>query len=615
MAVRGNKISKTFIWILLAMLIVGLAGFGATGVGGNIQSIGAVGDKKISVDLYARTLQEDLRAVSAQAGQNVPFSTAQTIGIDRQALARVVTTRALDHETSELGLSVGDEKLQEQILSMGAFQGLNGQFDREAYRFTLENAGLSEAAFEESMREEAARTLVQGAILSGNTVPDTYADTLVAYVGERRNATVARLTADDLAEPVGDPTPEQLTAYYDENIDNYTLPLTKQITYAWLSPDMIADTVDVDEQSLKDAYAERDAEFNQPERRLVERLVYGSTEDASAAKAQLEAGGSTFETLVEERGLVLADIDLGDLPKDDLGAAGDAVFAGATGDIVGPLESDLGPALFRINGILAAQETSFEDARAQLRDELSADRARRVVEAQISDIDDLLAGGATLEDLIKETDMELGTIDWSSEAEDDLAAYEAFREAASTVTEEDFPVVAVLEDGGIFALRLDTVLEPRPQPMIEITERVTAGWRTQATRAALRAEAEALIPEITADSDFADVDLVSETLTDVMRTGFVDGIPPAAILALFEAEKGTTVIVDDVTDVLVIRLDDVLAADEESDDITAVRERLSSQASSAISQDLFEAYARDIQQRAGINLDQNAINAVHANFN
>jgi peptidyl-prolyl cis-trans isomerase D len=615
MATRRNKVSKTLIWILLGMLIIGLAGFGATGLGGNIRTVGAVGDKPISVELYSRTLQEDLRALSAQAGQTVPFATAQALGIDRRALARVVTTRALDHETAQLGLSVGDTQLQEQILSMGAFQGLNGQFDRESYRFALENAGLSEAEFEESLREEAARTLVQGAILSGNSIPDTYANTLISYIGERRNATVARLKAADLATPVGTPTDAQLKAYYDENIDNYTLPQTKKITYAWLSPDMIADTVDVDETSMQEAYDERSDEFNKPERRLVERLVYGNEDDASTAKAQLEAGGATFETLVEGRGLALADIDLGDLNQSELGAAGDAIFAAATGDVVGPLQSDLGPALFRINGILAAQSNSFEDASAQLRDELAADRARRVVEAQISDIDDLLAGGATLEDLAKETDMEVGQIDWSSEAEDGLAAYEAFRAAASAVTVEDFPKVDVLEDGGIFAIRLDDVLEPRPQPMVEITERVTTGWQTEATRDAVRAEAEKLLPQISPESDFAELDLVGETFTDLTRTGFVDTMPAAAMLALFEAKQGTTVIVEDVSDVLIVRLDAVLPADEDSDDIKNLRTRLSNQAASAVSQDLFEAFATDIQQRAGIQLDQNAINAVHANFN
>jgi peptidyl-prolyl cis-trans isomerase D len=49
--------------------------------------------------------------------------------------------------------------------------------------------------------------------------------------------------------------------------------------------------------------------------------------------------------------------------------------------------------------------------------------------------------------------------------------------------------------------------------------------------------------------------------------------------------------------------------------VKRLRAQLTSQASSAVAQDLFDAFATDIQQRAGINLDQNALNAVHANFN
>ena len=59
-------------------------------------------------------------------------------------------------------------------------------------------------------------------------------------------------------------------------------------------------------------------------------------------------------------------MDLGDVRKIDLGRAGDAVFAAAAGDIVGPLDSAVGPALFRVNAVLAAQETTFEEALPEL---------------------------------------------------------------------------------------------------------------------------------------------------------------------------------------------------------------------------------------------------------
>ncbi|MEM9581088.1 MAG: peptidyl-prolyl cis-trans isomerase [Pseudomonadota bacterium] len=614
MAKSSSSASKTAVWILLGLLIVSLAGFGATGIGGNIRAVGTVGDKDIGVNQYANALQSDLRALSAQAGQSIPFTTAQQLGLPQQTLSRVVTIRALDHEMGALGLSVGDEFVQQRVLGNEAFLGLDGKFDSANYRYALQQSGLTVTEFEDSLREEATRTLAQGAVLSGNSMPSSYADTVVAFIGEHRTATAARLTVSDLQTEIAVPSDADLQGYYDANIDQYSLPETKEITYAWLSPDMIVDTVEIEEDVLRASYDERSAEFNTPERRLVERLVFPSAEDANAALARVTSGEIDFEALVTERGLKLDDVDMGDVSRDALGAAADSVFAGATGDVVGPADTNLGPALFRINGILAAQNTPFEEARAQLQDELASDRARRIVEQQINDIDDLLAGGATIEELGPETDMEVGKISWSPEMSDGLAAYEAFRTAASAVTTSDFPEVAVLEDGGIFTIRLDEVLAPRPQPFDEVKDRVEAGWQTAETRAALRAQADALLPQITADAGLADLGLETEVIEGISRQGFVDGLPRTAQEALFDANVGDTMVIEDVSTVLILRLDEITPVDPDDADIAAFRDRLTEQAENSLSQDLFDAFASDIQQRAGIYIDQNAINAVHASF-
>ena len=56
-------------------------------------------------------------------------------------------------------------------------------------------------------------------------------------------------------------------------------------------------------------------------------------EEAQASRDRLDAGDVTFEALVEERGLRLSDIDLGDVSREDLDDAGEAIFAAATGDV------------------------------------------------------------------------------------------------------------------------------------------------------------------------------------------------------------------------------------------------------------------------------------------
>ncbi|MCP3878103.1 MAG: peptidyl-prolyl cis-trans isomerase, partial [Sulfitobacter sp.] len=176
---------------------------------------------------------------------------------------------------------------------------------------------------------------------------------------------------------------------------------------------------------------------------------------ADQAAAALEVDGNTFEGLVADRGLSLSDVDLGDLSQQQLGAAGDDVFAAEVGDIVGPLPSNLGPALFRVNGVLPSLNTTFEEARPTLVQDLAADRAARLVEVRAQDLDDQLAGGATLEQIAEESKMTLSTIEWTQDSSESIAAYAGFREAATRLTEGDFPQIQQLDDGSVFAMRLD----------------------------------------------------------------------------------------------------------------------------------------------------------------
>ncbi len=615
MAAKKLGISKIFVWVLLGLLFVGLAGFGATNLSGTINNIGRVGDKSISVERYANTIQQEIRAFEAQTGQSITFQQAEAFGITDRALAQLVTSAALDHEAAQMGLSIGDDELVGQLREIQAFQGPDGQFDRDAYRFALQNVGLSEAEFEEDLRSESARTLLQGAVLAGNAVPETYVNTLVSYALEQRDISWVALNREDLATEILDPTEAQLKTFYDENLDQYTRPESRDITYAWITPTMILDTVEVDEDLLRKAYDDRHDEFNLPERRLVERLVFGSEQDAQAAADRITAGESDFEAEVQARGLALSDTDMGDVTVDDLDTAADAVFAVETGDIAGPTETDLGPALFRVNAVLPAQTTSFEEARATLRAGLALDRARRVIETMAEDAEDLLAGGATVEELAKETEFELGTIAFEQQSEDIIAGYPAFRELATTVTEDDFPTVGHLGDGGLFALRLNGVTPPAPIPLDEVRAKVTEDWLQAQEVEALVAQAEAAAEQVTQSGDFAAAGLAEPTAqTGLTRGSRVDGAPAEAMTAAFEMAPGDVRALPTPTGAVVMRLDAVNAVDVDSEDARTLANRFNQEASGAIAQDIFNALATDIQMRAGISIDQQARAAVHANF-
>lgn len=608
---KGRQIG---LWIIMGLLFVGLVGFGSTGLTGNVRSLGQAGDKEIAIQSYANALRRQINTFSQQLGEPLSFQQAQAIGLDGQVLAQIVTTRTLDNEVARLGLSAGDERIAAEIVNIQAFSGLDGSFDRALYADQLARNGLTEAEFEAGLREDLARALLQGAVLGGIAPPDTFATTIAAWLGERRALTWAALGPEALTTPLPAPTEAELQAHYEANPDAFTRPEQRHLTYAWVTPSMIRDGVTVADQDVRDLYGQRIDEYVQPERRLVERLVFGTQEEADAARARLDAGEVTFDALVAERGLDLADIDMGDVAIGDLGEAGEAVFAAAPGDVTGPAMSSLGPALFRMNAVLAAQEIPFEDAAPDLRAELADQRARRIIAEMQGGMTDLIAGGATLEDLADRTDMELGAITWSEGVADGIAAYAPFREAAATIAEGDFPELVELDDGGLFALRLDRIDPPALIPFDEVRAEVEAGWRVAATAEALLARAEEAATAIAAGASFEDQGLSPTVEDGLTRRDFVAGTPPDFLTRAFALAPGETAVLPNGDGAIVLRLDAVTAADMADPAVAADVEALTAQTRNDIAEDIFAAYAEALQSRTEIVIDQTALNAVNAQF-
>lgn len=612
---KKGKGTQVVVWVLMAMLVVGLGGFGVTNFGGGVTSIGRVGDREIDTNTYARALQQELAALTAQFGQNITLSQAQSLGLDRQVLQSLVTQTALDNEAARVSLSVGDAVVAQRITQTPAFQGTAGQFDRDTYRFTLDRNNLTESAFEADLRADVARQLLTGAVAGGFVAPAPMTDTLYNWVGERRGFSLLRLTEADLATAIPTPGDEELRAFYDANIDQFTAPEAKRIRYAALLPDDIADEQPVDEATLRRLYDSRIAEFVQPERRLVERLIYPSSEAAEAAKARLDSG-EAFETLVAERGLELEDIDLGDVAREDLGAAADAVFALTEPGVVGPFDSNLGPALFRMNAILSAQEVTFEDARSDLAVEIQADAARRFIADRVEAIDDQLAAGASLEDISAEQGMRLDSIDYvaGAAAPEGIAAYPAFREAADGLAEGDFPEAVLLADGGVVALEYVELVPAAPIPFDTARDAVETAFVADATAKALADRAVEVKAAVEGGQSLGAFGIVERT-ANISREGFVEGAPGDLIAAVFAMAPGDVRVIEGPNFTGVLRLDEILPAAQEGEDVAALKEALSAQIEQAFAQDALQLFSNALTNEAGIYLDQNAINAVHAQFN
>ena len=614
MAAKKSSAQNVVVWVLLGLLVVGLAGFGVDGIlSQRVTTIGSVGSREISAQTYARALQVAMRQVERERGQAMTLAQAQAEGLDAQVRARLVTQAALEAEAERIGVSVGDANVSRTIATFPDFHGPGGSFDRSIYRMRLEGEGMTPARFEADVRREAARGILQAATAAGVAVPENLRRALVDHFATRRDVTLFVLDRTALDRPLPDPDPAAVEAYYQANIARFTEPETRRIGYALLTPDMLVPTVEVDEAAVRALYDSRASEFIRPERRLVERLVYPDQAAAEAAMAEL-AGGASFEDLVAARGLSLDDTDMGDVTEAQLGAAGAAVFAlEEPGQVTGPHRTNLGPALFRMNAILSAQETPFDEVADELREELAIERARRQIADRYDEIEDLLAGGATLEDLARDAGMQTGRIDWQPGQSEGIAAYAEFRTAAAAARPGDFAQLVGLSDGGVFVLELQEVVPPTPRPLDSVRLQAFAG--AQAQEAALVERALALAPQLVAEGPdaFAEATgIVPEDYAGLTRLDGLQGLPAELVEAVHATAAGQTVVRAGGGQVWLGLVTAVTPPDTGDEQTARLIQAIDRELGGAMAQDVFGYFARALEREAGLRLNQAAIDAVHA---
>lgn len=615
---RSRK-SGVLLWVLMAMLVVGLAGFGV-GVGGGLGSrdVAAVGDQGIPADVYARAMEQQLRDMNRQTGQSLTMEQARAAGLDRQVLAQLLNEAALDGEATKLGLSASDARVRAEILTIPAFRGAQG-FDATTYRGALERTGFTPASFEATLRADITRTLVGNGIASATRPGDGFTTRLLTYAGEARTFDWLRLDAAQLTTPIPAPTDADLTAEHDAHPDRYTRPETQTITYASMTPDSIAATIEIPEEDIRAAYAADPARFSTPERRILDRIGFATTDEAAAAKARLDAGETDFDKLAAERGLTPAQIEQGEVTADSLApAVRDAVFGASGPGIVGPVESPLGPSLYRINGILAARTTRFEEARDGLARELALKQAGEQVHDDTAAIEDLIASGATLEEIASETGMELGSIALSRDSHGGLADDPAFRKLAADAVQGEETDLAELAGGGLVALRLESTAPAAVIPLAEIRDQVAADWTAARTADALAEMARGFATEIGGGLALSDLaarlGLTVQTTGPVTRGSQPPGLPESLLDGIFAAPDGGTVVEPDGAGALLARVTTVTAFDPAAPANAQILEQVRGQVRDGTTADLMALYTTTLRDRAGVEVNQRLIDTTLARF-
>ena len=452
-------------------------------------------------------MQQELRALTQQTGRSLTMTEARQFGVDRMVLARLVNDAALDGEAQRLGLSTGDDAVRAQVMATPAFQGSDGKFSRETYVAALERAGLRPADFEELLRREATRELLARGVQSAAAMPDTAAATVLGFLGERRSFEWLRLDAALLPEPIPAPTDADLAAEHDAHAaDRYTRPETRQVAYASVTPAALAAATEIPEDELRAAYEADIGNYQTPERRALERIGFATDAEAAAAKARIDAGETDFDTVAAERGLAAGRHRPGHRRRRRARAGGARrrLRHARAGDRR-PGRHAARPGALPGQRDHGAEDHPFEEARADLAKSRALEAARKQILDETAHLQDLIAGGATLEEIASETAMELGSVALNSETSGGIADDPAFREAALAAETGEETDLVELADGGLATLRVERIDPPTVIPLAEIRDRVAADWREGRTADALQKLADGYLTELEAGLAFADL--------------------------------------------------------------------------------------------------------------
>ena len=602
-----TSVSKIFVWILLGFLFVGLVGFGTGNLSGNIKTIGKIGETEITVNQYVRALQTEMRNTSQQFGQQLTLQQLQAFGIQQQVLARLVTDKLLENEASKLSLSVDDKTVRDNIVSLNVFKGPDGNFNQAAYNFALENAGYTSTEFEEEIRAETARNILSQSILSGNMTNKLQAELLASFLLEERSFNIQILKPENISFTVKDPSDEQLESFLEINVDDYTVPESKAITYAVLQPEMLIDIVESDDSILEKIYDEKKQKYNKPEQRTVERLSFLNMDEANSVMAEVTKSLTDFDKLLSDRNLSDEDVLYGTFTEEQLLEGKKQVFAGNVGEVVGPVETDLGPVIFRIREIIPAKTTSFEEVKPELDKEYKLSEAIKLIDERIEDSQNLLAAGGTLEELNKEIGFSVENILFNSEANVPILENKIFFDTAQTAKVNDFPEIKELSNGGLFALRVDQTVDARQKDIDEVRTELTTAWQKQELQNKLDEVAEDMLIKHQYKGKILNFNKIT-------RDKVLPELPENIVEEAFNLSTGEGTVISGDEESFILRLKNVSNADLSSDTAKLLVSQLKNQISNSLSADLFESFANMARVNSKLDLNEQAVNAVHSSF-
>jgi peptidyl-prolyl cis-trans isomerase D len=457
-----------------------------------------VNGSEISSSEVRQAYQQQLAQFERQSSGSI--DDLQRNMLKRHVLDEYVNSEAVVTRADELGYRVSDADVLKAMEGVPAFQ-VDGKFNKDHALAVLKaQGGRSVAEIENLFRRDVKLRQLDTALSVSSFATASELKQLRTLTRQQREVSwftvpaakyIAAAMADDAA----------LKAYYDAHKTQYMTPETVDLRYLEISMAQLESKVKVDDAQLKAYYEEQKAKtperFTQPEQRRVRHIllqVADPKEDA-AVKAKAESilkriqGGEDFSKLAKEfsqdPGSAQQGGDLGwSERKVWVAPFADAAYSMKEGELRGPVKTQFGYHILKLDGIQPVAVKTFDQAKVDLEAEYRRSEAERLFSnAQDQLADAALQNTTDIDVVARKAGLAVHDIPNFSRTDGggDLGKAAPVLEAAFTQDVLDgrlSPIVEVEKGRGVVLRATDHKL-PQQKPLEAVRTEIVAAWKTQ----------------------------------------------------------------------------------------------------------------------------------------
>lgn len=516
--------------IIIGVMVAAMALFGVESLfsifGDDPNEVASVNGEPIMRQQVELEVQRALRS-----GQVPP---EQERALRNDVLDQLITQQLLTQYAEDGGVFVSDAQLDQMIVGLPEFHDQDGRFSAEIFRNRLAGAGYTPVAFREELRADIKRQHLQQGLAFSDFSLENEQERLAELQRQQRSFRYVLLDTDD-ANVEADVTDAQMQAYFDANQARFERPEQVRVEYVLVDRQAMAENVEVDEQSLRDAWREQ----NRNADRRVSHIMVTFGEERSRQEAQARAnealdalsrGDSFAETAVRYSDDTASAEESGDLGVISRGFFGDAfdeaAFALDEGETSQLVEMD---GAFHILQVTELVAPDFEEQREALRQDVALREVSDEFNQQVQRLIDESFAADDLQSVADDLGLTLNQTDWLARGEGEgvLSEPGVLDEAFSAdVLEEGYnSEVIELDDDRRLVLRVAEHRETTQLTLDDVRDEVANAVVAQQRQEALEQEAARMIEAVEA-GEASDIDW--REANNISRQS--DGVLPQAVV-------------------------------------------------------------------------------------